>query len=63
MNNPGMMPAVFSMNGSDKHPAPMAEETNVKTAAPVDPSLNKEELLCDRPTAFSQMGSNISKSK
>ena len=27
---------------NDKHPAPMAEETNVKTAAPVDPSVSKE---------------------
>lgn len=27
---------------NDKHPAPMAEETNVKTAAPVDPSVSME---------------------
>ena len=33
----GFPPAVFNMNGSERQPAPIADDTKVKTAAPVEP--------------------------
>eukprot|EP00972_Heterocapsa_arctica_P115388 16447474-Heterocapsa_arctica.AAC.1 len=58
---PRMIPERFIMNGSERQPAPIDEETSVKTPASIDPSpigFKACVTMRDMPTDSSAMGLN-----